>query len=108
MGLIEELVNFLTNGSIAGLPPLAVMVVPLVLGLLVGFLAHKVLKVVVIALIVLVVVAFFGIYTLDIPSLQQLVQHYGPLVLSYGALLVGVLPLSVGFVIGAIVGFILG
>lgn len=108
MGLIDELVDFIVNGSIAGLPPLAVMAVPLILGLIVGFLAHKFLKIVVIALIILAVAVFFGLYTLDIPTLQQLAQQYGPSVLSYGALLVGVLPLSIGFVIGAIIGFILG
>ncbi len=108
MGLIDELVNFISNGSIVGLPPLAVMVIPLILGLLVGFLAHRLLKVMVIAVIVLAVAAYFGLYALDIPKLQQLVQHYGPVALSYGALVVGVLPLSVGFIIGAIVGFILG
>jgi uncharacterized membrane protein (Fun14 family) len=107
MGLIDELLNFITTGSIAGLPPLAVMAVPLVLGLLVGFLAHKFLKVVVIVVIVLAVAAFFGLFALDIPTLQQLVQQYGSLALSYGALLIGVVPLSIGFVIGAIVGFIL-
>ena len=61
-----------------------------------------------IAVIVLAVAVFFGLYSLDIPTLQQLVQHYGPVVLSYGALVIGVLPLSIGFITGAIIGFILG
>lgn len=105
--MIDELLNFITNGSIAGLPPLAVMIVPLVLGLLVGFLARKFLKIAVIAIIVLAVAAYLGLYALDISALQQLGVQYGPLALSYGALVIGVLPLSIGFIIGAVVGFFL-
>lgn len=108
MGLIDEVINFVVNGSIGGLPPLAVMILPFVVGLIVGFLVNKVLKIAVIAIILLAVAIYFGLYSLDIPTLQQLAQQYGPAAVQLGVLIVGVLPLSIGFIIGAIIGFILG
>ena len=108
MGLVDEVINFVVNGSIGGLPPLAVMILPLVIGLIFGFLVNKVLKIAVIAIIVLAVAIYFGLYSLDIPTLQQLAQQYGPGAVQLGVLIVGVLPLSIGFIIGAIIGFILG
>jgi len=108
MGLIDEVMNFVVNGNIGGLPPLAVMILPFIVGLIVGFLVNKVLKIAVIAIIVLAVAIYFGLYTIDIPTLQQLAQQYGPAAVQLGVLIVGVLPLSIGFIVGAIVGFILG
>jgi uncharacterized membrane protein (Fun14 family) len=108
MGLIDEVVNFVINGNIGGLPPLAVMILPFVVGLIVGFLVNKVLKIAVIVIIVLAVAIYFGLYSLDIPTLQQLAQQYGPAAVQLGVLIVGVLPLGIGFIVGAIIGFILG
>jgi uncharacterized membrane protein (Fun14 family) len=108
MGLIDEVVNFILSGSIGGIPPLAVMIIPLVVGLIVGFLVNKVLKIAVIVIIILAVAIYLGLYSLDIPTLQQLAQQYGPSAVHLGVLIVGVLPLGIGFVIGAIIGFILG
>jgi uncharacterized membrane protein (Fun14 family) len=108
MGLIDEVVNFVINGNIGGLPPLAVMILPFVVGLIVGFLVNKVLKIAVIVIIVLAVAIYFGLYSLDVPTLQQLAQQYGPAAVQLGVLIVGVLPLGIGFIVGAIIGFILG
>ena len=108
MGLIDELLNFITNGNIAGMPTLAVMSIPLVIGLIVGFLAAKFIKIALIVIIILAVVIYLGFYSLDISTLQQLANQYGSSALSLGAFLIGLLPLSIGFAIGAIIGFILG
>jgi uncharacterized membrane protein (Fun14 family) len=108
MGLIDEILNFITNGNISGLPTLGVMAIPFILGLIVGFLAIKFLKIALIIIIVLAVAIYFGFYSLDISMLHQLAQQYGSSALHLGAFLIGVLPLSIGFIIGAIVGFILG
>jgi uncharacterized membrane protein (Fun14 family) len=45
---------------------------------------------------------------MDIPALQQMAQQYGSSALHLGALLIGVLPLTFGFIIGAGIGFIFG
>jgi uncharacterized membrane protein (Fun14 family) len=62
----------------------------------------------VIIIIILTMAIYFGLYSLDISTLQQLATQYIPLVISIGILLLGMLPLSIGFIIGAIAGFILG
>jgi uncharacterized membrane protein (Fun14 family) len=108
MGLIDEIFNFITNGNIAGMPTLAVMSIPLVIGLIVGFLAIKFLKIAILVIIIVAVAVYLGFYSLDISTLQQLAQQYGPSALHLGAFLIGLLPLTVGFAIGAIIGFILG
>jgi uncharacterized membrane protein (Fun14 family) len=108
MGLIEEIINFITNGNIGGLPTLGVMAIPLVIGVIVGFFAIKFLKIALLIIVILAVVIYLGLYSLDINTLHQLAQQYGSSALHLGALLIGVLPLSIGFVIGVIIGFILG
>jgi uncharacterized membrane protein (Fun14 family) len=108
MGLIDEVMNFILHGNIAGIPTLAVMSMPLVIGLIVGFLAAKFLKLAIIIIVIVAVAVYLGFYSLDISSLQQLAQQYGPTALHLGAFLIGLLPLTVGFAIGAIIGFILG
>jgi uncharacterized membrane protein (Fun14 family) len=108
MGLIDELLHFITSGSIFGIPSLAVMAIPFVLGLIVGVLAIKFLKIAILIIVILAAVIYFGLYSLNIPTLQQLSNQYGSSVLSYGALLIGMLPLSIGFIIGAIAGIIFG
>ena len=84
------------------------MILPFVVGLIVGFLVNKVLKIAIIAIIILAVAIYLGLYSINIATLQQLAQQYGPAAVQLGILIVGVLPLSVGFIVGAIIGFILG
>ncbi len=105
MGLFEELIHFMFDGSIAGLPPLVIMAVPFIIGLVLGILARTVLKVALILIVILAIAIFFGFYSTS--ELQQLAQMYGPDALRYGALLLGVLPLSIGFIIGVIIGFVI-
>jgi hypothetical protein len=39
-------------------------------------------------------------------SMVDLANQYGPLVVQYGTILVGILPLGIGFAIGFVVGFL--
>ena len=38
MGVLEDVFGFITSGSIGGLPPIVVMIIPFVIGLVVGYL----------------------------------------------------------------------
>ena len=107
MALLDELLRFITSGSIAGLPPIVVMILPFVLGLIVGYFVHKVLKIAIIAGIILVVVAYFGFFGLSLGALKNLADQYGPAVVHYGTLLIGILPLGIGFIVGVVIGFVL-
>jgi uncharacterized membrane protein (Fun14 family) len=106
--LIDELIQFITSGSIAGLPPIVVMIIPFILGLIVGYLVHKVLKIAIIAAIILVIVSYFGFFGLSLATLKDLSDKYGPIAVQYGTLLIGMLPLGIGFIIGLIIGFLIG
>ncbi len=106
MGAIEDVFGFITSGSIGGLPPIVVMIIPFILGLVVGYFVHKFLKIAIIAAIILVVVSYFGFFGLSLGALNDLAGTYGPIVVQYGTLLIGILPLGIGFIVGLIIGFI--
>jgi uncharacterized membrane protein (Fun14 family) len=108
MALLDEIIHFITNGNIGGVPTLGIMAIPFILGLVVGFLAIKFLKIALFIILILAVVIYLGLYSLDVNTLHQLALQYGPAAQHLGAVLIGMLPLSLGFVIGAIIGFILG
>jgi uncharacterized membrane protein (Fun14 family) len=107
LGAIDQVFHFITSGSIGGLPPIAIMIIIFVVGLIVGYLVHLFLKIAIIAAIILFVVAYFGFFGLSLGSLKNYATQYGPIVYQYGALIIGILPLSIGFVIGIILGFVL-
>jgi uncharacterized membrane protein (Fun14 family) len=104
---IQEVFSFITSGSIAGLPPLVVMIIPFIIGIIVGYLARKVLKIAIIAAIVLIIVSYFGLFGLSLTALKTATETYGSMVIHYGALLIGVLPIGLGFIVGLIIGFLL-
>ena len=106
MGVFEDLFGFITSGSLGGLPPIVIMIIPFIIGLIVGYLAHKMLKIAIIAAIILVVVAYFGFFGLSLDSLKGLAETYGPIAIQYGVLLMGMLPLGLGLIVGFIIGFI--
>jgi uncharacterized membrane protein (Fun14 family) len=107
LGAIEEVIKFITTGSIGGIPPLVLMIIPFVIGLVVGYLFHKMLKVAIIAAIILVVVAYFGFFGLSLGALKGIADTYGPIAVQYGVLLMGILPLGLGLIVGFVIGFVL-
>jgi len=106
LGVIDDIFRFITSGSIGGLPPIVVMIIPFVIGLIIGYLVHKMLKIAIIAAIILVVVSYFGFFGLSLGALKDLSDTYGPIAVQYGTLLMGMLPLGIGLVVGFIIGFI--
>ena len=106
MGAIDQVINFITSGTIGGIPPLVLMIIPFIIGLVVGYLVHKMLKIGIIAAIILVVVAYFGFFGLSLGALKNIADTYGPVAVQYGVLLMGMLPLGLGLVVGFVIGFI--
>ena len=107
MGVFEDIFGFITSGSLGGLPPIVMMIIPFIIGLIVGYLAHKMLKIAIIAAIILVVVAYFGFFGLSLNALKGIADTYGPIAIQYGVLLMGILPLGLGLIVGFVIGFIL-
>ena len=106
MAVLDEIIRFITSGNIGGLPTIVIMVLPFIIGLIVGWLAHKFLKMAIIGGIILVVVAYFGFFGLSLGALKNVADTYGPIAIQYGTILVGMLPLGLGFFVGAIIGFV--
>ena len=106
MGVLDDIFHFITSGTISGLPAIVVMILPFILGLIIGYLAHKFLKIAIIAGIILVVVAYLGFFGLSLTALKSLADKYGPIAVHYGALIIGILPLGIGFIVGLVIGFI--
>ncbi|HYA78265.1 MAG TPA: hypothetical protein VEF91_06060, partial [Verrucomicrobiae bacterium] len=72
-----------------------------------GYLIHLFLKIAIIAAIILFVVAYLGIFGLSLSELKNYATQYGSVVYQYGAVIIGLLPLTIGFIIGVIIGFVL-
>jgi len=106
LGVLEDIFGFITSGSIGGIPPIVVMIIPFIIGLIVGFFIKKMFKIAIIAAIILVVVSYLGFFGLSLGALKDLADKYGPIAVQYGALLMGMLPLGLGLVVGFIIGFI--
>ena len=108
MGVLDGIFGYILHGTILGLPTYLVMLFPLIIGLIMGFLARKFLKWAIIAAIVIFIVAYLGFFGLNLTTLKNLADQYGPIAIQYGTLLVGILPLGVGFFVGLIIGFLIG
>lgn len=61
-----------------------------------------------VAAVVLFILAYFGFFGLSLSTLKNNATLYDPIVYQYDALIIGILLVSIGFVIGVIIGFILG
>ena len=106
MSAIGQVIHFITSGSIGGLPPIVLMIIIFVIGLIVGYLIHLFLEIGIIAAIILFVVAYFGFFGLSLGAFKNYATQYGSIIYQYGALIIGILPLSIGFIIGLIIGFV--
>ena len=106
MALLDELLRFILGGSVLGLPALVVMAVPFLLGLFVGYLAKKLLKIAIIVGLIIALLAFFGFINLSLEGLKDIIARYGQEAIYYAAAVLGVLPLGLGFLVGLAIGFI--
>jgi len=108
LAIWDEIISFITSGEIFTIPTLPMMIISFIVGLVLGFVLKKALKILIIVALVTIVAAYFGVLGLSFDKLKSAVQTYGPQVAHYAALLVGALPLGLGFVIGLLLGFIFG
>ncbi len=108
LDLLSDILKFITGGSIIGLPTIVVMAIPFIVGLIVGFLVKKFLKWAIIGIVIVLVLAYFGVWGLSFTTLENWARTYGPLAMQEAILILGILPLGIGFIIGLILGFIFG
>ncbi len=107
--LLKILSGQLPNVSLLGLPGYAFFAMPLIIGLVLGILVKKTLKLVVIVLIAVAAGLYFGVLNMgDLQNTLAKAQDYAPIAMQYAALLFGMLPLGTGFFIGLIIGLKFG
>jgi uncharacterized membrane protein (Fun14 family) len=96
------------SGNIGSLPSLLVIAIPLIVGLVLGYIIKRVLKIGLILAAVALIAVYFGFISWSslTGEVQTLVTKYGPVAQSYASLFFGVVPLSIGLVIGFLLGFI--
>lgn len=99
----SDLFGYIGNNLVMSI---VLMAVPFIIGIIVGFFIKKLLKLGIIAAIILIILAYFGIFGLSFNTLGEWAVAGGAAALAGGLLLFGVLPLGIGFVIGLVLGFI--
>ena len=87
------------------MPTFVVVLFPLITGLIVGFLARKFLKIAIIVAVVILVAAYLSFFGLNLTTLKSLAEEFVPIAIQYGTLIIGILPLGIGFFVEAIIGF---
>ena len=109
MSIVNDLWGAL-GGTIGGLPTIVVLAAPFLVGLIIGFLIKKLLKVGIILGLITLVAVYFGFVSLNTISseISALVDKYGPTVMSYVAVFFGLVPLGLGLILGVALGFIFG
>jgi len=108
LNLLNDIFNFITHGTIIGIPTIVFMIIPFIIGLVLGFLVKKFLKWAIIGAVIVFVLAYFGIWGLSFSKLQSWGTTYGGLAIHEAIFIIGILPLGLGFIIGLIIGFIFG
>ncbi|MEM2083185.1 MAG: hypothetical protein QXY18_03545 [Nitrososphaerota archaeon] len=98
-GLIEALAEILS------IPQTTILLIIIFfVGLLIGYALAKLLKVLLILFIAFFIASYFGIINLNIPDFKTIIEKYGMEIASIAAALLS----STAFVIGAIIGFLIG
>ncbi len=102
----DEIWRLISSGSISGIPTIAVMALTLIMGVVVGYIIKRMLKIAIILGILVVAAAYLGVFSLSFESLKTAAEQHGPQVVHYATLIIGIMPLGIGFVIGVVIGFI--
>ena len=82
------------------------MIVSFIVGLILGYILKKAIKILIVVALVAIVAAYFGWLGLSFDKLKNAVEQYGPQVAQYAAILIGALPLGLGFLVGFLLGFV--
>jgi hypothetical protein len=107
MGIESDLFHLATT-SFGGIPSIAVLALPFVVGLIIGYIIRKALKIGIILLVVAIIASFLGFISLSsiVSEAKSFISQYGPTAQAYIAIFFGIIPLSIGLIIGIVIGFI--
>ena len=106
--MLEELFGFIFSGNISGIPTIIIMIVPFIVGGIIGFLIKKFFKLLLILTIIVFISSYLGFFTINLSTLKTIAETYGAQVIHYGTILIGILPIGLGLIAGLVIGFLLG
>jgi len=104
--LLGDLSHYIINGNIHGLPTWMIMAILFIIGLIIGYLIMQFLKLAIVAVIVALVLAYFGFWDLSLSQLQKWGSMYGSIAIHEAILLIAIMPLGIGFVLGLVIGLV--
>jgi hypothetical protein len=109
LGLETDLFNLMSSTFGGGIPSIVVMLFPLLVGIIIGYVIRKALKIGIIIAVIVFIAIFFGFISLANveQGAKELITKYGPTAASYVAIFFGIVPLSIGLIIGMIIGFVI-
>ncbi len=107
MGIEADLLQLLSC-SFGGVPGWVVILIPFIVGIVIGYLIKQALIVGIVLFIVAIVASYLGFISMAsvVAEVKDLVTKYGPVASTYVAIFFGIIPLSIGLVIGLIIGFV--
>jgi len=102
---IDDVMSFITQGSLFGLPASIFMTMPFIIGLILGFMIKKALKWAVIGIVIVGAALYLGVLNMgDIQKYLVTLKQNAPEIMQYAAIILGMLPLGMGLAVGLIIG----
>ncbi len=98
--------NFIINGAISGIPVAGFTLSSFILGLVIGYLLRKLVKLALLIGFIVILASYLGF--INASEVKNVAIKYGPEIISYIAFFVGILPLGIGLIVGLIIGFLYG
>ncbi len=98
--------NFVLNGTISGIPVAGFSLFSFILGLAIGYLLRKLIKLALLVGFIVIIASYLGF--INVSEVKSMAQKYGPDIISYLALIIGIIPVSLGLIIGLVIGFFYG
>lgn len=107
--LWDFIIDIITGETVFGLPTSVSMIGIFIIGLILGILLWKMLKMAIILTILVGIGMYFGVVGSGfIEDVKDILMDYGPQAIHLAALVIGILPFGLGIVAGFIIGLLKG
>lgn len=98
--------NFVLNGTISGIPVIGFSIFSFILGFVIGYLLRRLIRLALLVGFIVIIASYLGF--INVSEIKSMAQRYGPDIISYLAFIIGIIPMSLGLIIGLILGFLYG
>ncbi|MCK5403386.1 hypothetical protein KAI60_04660 [Candidatus Bathyarchaeota archaeon] len=107
--LWDFIIDIIAGETVFGLPTGIPMIAIFIIGLILGVLLWKMLKMAIILSILVGIGMYFGVVGSGfIGDVRDLLMNYGPQAIQLAALVIGILPLGLGIAAGFVIGLLKG